>query len=40
MSDYFEISPKELNRNCFKLIGEDFMLITAGKENKLNTMTV
>ncbi len=34
-----EISPKELERNTFSLIGDDWMLITAEKDGKANTMT-
>lgn len=34
-----EIKPEELNENPFKLIGKDWMLITAEKEGKVNTMT-
>ncbi len=33
------ISPKELNDNIFKLIADDWMLITAGNNDKVNTMT-
>ena len=31
MRDYKEINPKELNESTFKLIGSDWMLITAAK---------
>lgn len=34
-----EIKPEELNENPFKLIGKDWMLITAEKESKVNMMT-
>ena len=34
-----EISPNSLNENFFKLIGEKWMLITAGNEENLNMMT-
>ncbi len=35
-----EINPFELkNESAFELIGKDWMLITAGDENKFNTMT-
>ena len=37
--DFKEISVSELNKNAFKLIGKDWMLITSGTEEKLNTMT-
>lgn len=34
-----EISPKEIERNTFNLIGNDWMLITAENDKKVNTMT-
>lgn len=34
-----KILPEELNENIFKLIGEDWMLITGGKPDRYNTMT-
>lgn len=34
-----EINPEALKDNPFKLIGSDWMLITAEKEGKVNTMT-
>ena len=34
-----EIRPEEFNFSPFKLIGKDWMLITAEKEGKVNTMT-
>ena len=34
-----EISPYELNDNIFKTIGKDWTLVTAGTEDKYNTMT-
>ena len=34
-----KIDPKELTRNPFTLIGDDWMLVTAEKEEKANTMT-
>lgn len=34
-----EITPKELNESAFKLIGEDWMLVTAAKGEEVNTMT-
>ena len=37
--DYKEITPQELNENACKLIGDDWMLITAGTREKINTMT-
>jgi flavin reductase (DIM6/NTAB) family NADH-FMN oxidoreductase RutF len=33
-----EISPKEMNDNVFTLVGKDFFVITAGKENHYNSM--
>ena len=33
------IVPKAINENVFKLIGTDWMLITAGTTNSFNTMT-
>ena len=39
MRDYKEIKPNELNESTFKLIGNDWMLITAAKDGKVNTMT-
>ena len=39
MSKFKEIKPEELNENTFKLIGKDWMLITAGDKAKVNTMT-
>lgn len=39
MSDFMEISPEQIVDNPFKLIGTDWMLITAGKLKSFNTMT-
>lgn len=40
MTDYIEISPKELNENTFKLIGKDWMLITSqNNHGDVNAMT-
>ena len=36
---FINIDPKELDVNFFKAIDKQWMLITAGDENKLNTMT-
>lgn len=36
---FVEIRPEELEENVFKLIGHDWMLITAGTRNHYNTMT-
>ncbi|WP_312701452.1 flavin reductase [Sedimentibacter sp.] len=39
MENYIEIKPEELNKSAFQMIGSDWMLITAEKDNKANTMT-
>lgn len=39
MNNFKEIKPEELNESAFKLIGKDWMLITAEGDNKINTMT-
>lgn len=39
MSEFVKIKPKEIDENTFKLIGSDWMLITAGTEKEFNTMT-
>ena len=39
MSKFIEVKPEEFNENPFKLIGKDWMLITAEKDGKVNTMT-
>lgn len=39
MNSFKEIKPEELNKSPFHLIGTDWMLITAEKDNKVNTMT-
>jgi flavin reductase (DIM6/NTAB) family NADH-FMN oxidoreductase RutF len=39
MKKFKEIKPEELEFNPFRLIGKDWMLITAGTEEKFNTMT-
>lgn len=39
MSKFIEIKPEELNKSAFQLIGTDWMLITAKKDDKVNTMT-
>ena len=33
------IQAEELDQNIFKMIGKDWLLITAKKEDKVNTMT-
>ena len=39
MNTFKELKPAELQDNPFKLIGSDWMLITAGMEGAFNTMT-
>lgn len=39
MNNFKVISPEGLRKNPFHLIGKEWMLITAGDENKVNTMT-
>ena len=40
MTEYIEISPKEFNESAFKLIGKDWMLISAqSKQGDVNAMT-
>lgn len=39
MSKYKEINPEELNKSAFQLIGKDWMLIAAQRDNKVNAMT-
>nr|WP_300091838.1 flavin reductase [Sedimentibacter sp.] len=39
MSNFIEIKTEELNISPFELIGHDWMLITAEKDGKANTMT-
>lgn len=39
MTNFNEIKPTELTDNVFKLIGTDWMLVTATANNKTNTMT-
>lgn len=36
---YKLISPEEINNNVFSLLGKDFYVITAGKEDHYNSMT-
>ena len=38
-NNFKQIRPEDLTDNVFKLIGKDWMLITAGNINKFNTMT-
>lgn len=39
MQNFTEISAKDLNENPFKLIGDEWTLITAGTPDNYNTMT-
>jgi len=39
MNNFKEISPEVLRKNPFHLIGKEWMLITAGDEENVNTMT-
>ncbi|MBC8081354.1 MAG: flavin reductase [Gorillibacterium sp.] len=39
MSTFREIKPEELEKSAFQLIGSDWMLLSAEKDNKVNTMT-
>ncbi|HWT26708.1 MAG TPA: flavin reductase [Mobilitalea sp.] len=39
MHNFKEISPELLRKNPFQAIGKEWMLITAGNEEKVNTMT-
>lgn len=39
MSNLNKIDPCQLNKSTFQLIGKDWMLITAEKDGKANTMT-
>lgn len=39
MENWKEIRPAELMKNPFSLIGEDWMLVSAGNKEKSNTMT-
>ena len=39
MSNFKEISAKELSDNPFQLIGDEWMLVTATSNNRTNTMT-
>lgn len=36
---FSELDPRELQDNAFRLIGDDWMLITAGQSGDFNTMT-
>ena len=40
MSVFREISAKEITENIFKLIGDDWALVTGGTKENFNTMTI
>lgn len=40
MKVFKEIKPNEISENPFKLIGDDWALVTCGNSEKFNTMTV
>ncbi len=40
MSVFKEIKPSEISESAFKLIGDDWALVTSGTEEKFNTMTI
>ena len=39
MTRFMEIDPHELTDNVFRLIEQNWMLVTAGKREAFNTMT-
>lgn len=39
MDNFKEIKPEQLDKNIFQLINDEWMLITAQKDNTVNTMT-
>lgn len=39
MMNYIEINPIDLNESTFRLIGHDWMLVTAAHNSRVNTMT-
>lgn len=39
MNPFIEITPESLEKSPFQLIGKEWMLVTAEKDNKVNTMT-
>lgn len=39
MKNFYEIKPEAIEKNTFQLIGKDWMLVTAEKDGKVNTMT-
>lgn len=40
MAQFKEINVKEITENPFKLIGDDWALVTSGNSDKFNTMTI
>lgn len=40
MSNWKKIVPEEITKNPFQLIGKDWALVTAGNQEKVNTMTI
>ncbi len=39
MNTFKEVAPDMIRKNPFQMIGKDWMLVTAGDKNKVNTMT-
>ena len=39
MSQFYEITPEQIEKNPFSMIGKEWMLIGAEKEDKVNAMT-
>ena len=39
MDNFKEIKPEQLDKNIFHLLNDEWMLITAQKDNIVNTMT-
>ena len=39
MKQFKEVTPELMRKNPFELIGKDWMLVTAGNDEKVNTMT-
>lgn len=39
MNNFVKISPDKIGENPFKLLGKDWMLVTAGRDGDFNTMT-
>lgn len=36
---FYKITPEQLNKSPFQLIGKEWMLVTAQKEGRVNAMT-